>query len=238
MAKKNTVIINEKTIEELDNACSVALTNYKTIKANSDAKASELTAARDAMDKSISAYNDRVLASLYAGFRSGEVNPFVALFAAGTWDKRKYSAKEDTFVSMSVRLDVFDFIACSEELHNPVCSKSAVKTKLDLLSASVRDRVAEELAQAKDIHVSIGAIVKALQGVMDVLEVPEFEIKGQKAKVYARPKDARFLCACSSKASRKLGGVEVLKAEKIAAYITDIYFKQINHEDYNVEVAK
>lgn len=239
MAKKNTVaIINEKTIEELDKACSVALTAYKAVKSDKDAKASELDAAKTAMDKSIDAYNARVLSSQYAGFRSGDVNPFIALFTAGTWDKRKYSTKDDAFTSTPVRLDVFDFISCSEELKVPVCSKNSLKTKLDLLTASIRDRVTEELAQSQDIHVSIGAIVKALQGVMDVMAVPEFEVNGQKVKVYARPKDARFLCACASKASRKLGGVEVLKAEKLAAYITDVYFKQINHEDYSVEIAK
>ena len=231
--------INATSIEDLDKVCTSALNAFKAVKLNKDAKASEVEAAKAAMDKAISAYNERVLAARYSAFRNGEVNPLIALFTAGTWDKRKYSAKEEDFMSTPVRFDVFDFIVSSEELKNPVITSSAtLRSKLGMLTASIRDRVTEELAQVEDINVSIGAIVKALQAVMDVLALPEFEVGGKKVKVYARPKDVRFLCACSTKASRKLGNVEVLSETKIAAYITDVFYKQITHEEYVVDSNK
>ena len=238
MSKKiNTVAAAQKSVTELDKACTVALTKYKTIKADANAKAAVLAAAKNEMDKALSAYNDRVLAERYAGFRAGEVNPFIALFTAGEWGKRRYSTQEDAFVDAPARHDVLDFIKSSAAHGVEVCSKANVETKLDLLTASIRDRVTEELAQEKDVHVSIKDIVKALQALMDVIALPSFERGGQKVTVYARPKDARFLCACAVKASRKLGGVEVLSANKIAAYVTDVYNTQIRHAEYTVENA-
>lgn len=233
----NITTVNQKSIEQLDAACTLALTNYRSKRDDAEAKASDLAAAEGALKTAISDYNARVLASQYAGFRAAP-SPIVAMFTVGTWARRKYSAKRDEFVSNAVRLDIFDFSVCSEELKNPVCNIANLKTALAALTDAIAARVDAELRQDKDTGVSIAAIVKALQGVMDVFAVPEFEANGKKVKVYARPKDARFLCACATRVSRTLGSVEVLKPEKVAAFVTDVYYTQINHAEYTVKAAK
>lgn len=235
MSKKITNTTATTSIEKLDTACTSALAKYKELRGNKDTKAAALTAAAQEMDKAISAYNERVLAGCYSGFRASESNSLVELFVAGTWDKRRYSSKDDAFVTVPVRHDVLDFVTCSDALGNPVCDKTRLSVALEGLVSAVRQRVVDEMAQVEDVHVSIGEIVRKLQAVMDVLAVPEFEVGGQKAHVYARPKDARFLCTAAVKASRAVGKLEVCKASKIAAFITDVYYVQMNHEEYKVE---
>lgn len=237
MSKKNIAAqIIGKSIDACDKECTAALEAYRAVKNDVNAKASALTLASSNLEKAISAYNDRVLGDKYAGFRASDANSFMELFVAGTWEKRRYSQKDDALVSSPVRYDVLDFIKASETLGAPVgCSKTRLTVALEALVAAIKQRVMDELSQSEDVHVSIGEIVKKLQAVMDVLEVPEFELNGKKVNIYARPKDARFLCACATKASRKLGKVEVIKSEKIAAYVTDVYYAQVNHEEYTVE---
>ncbi len=211
-----------------------ALSDYRLAVQNKDIKASDLNAAKEALDKSILSHNNHVLREIYDSCIINE-QPFVKFFTMGTWEKMRYSSRTNSLETSNVRLDVLDFIKDAAEHKNDLVNMSVFKAAMDSLVASIRLHVTAEMNGDEDINVSNTEIVNKLQAVMDCIKLPEFEGDAGHVKVYARPKDAKFLKMVSVKAAKEIGKIEVLKADKIAAYVMDVYHVQINHEQYKVK---
>ena len=232
----NNAKVNTSTISK-DNLYTAAKEAAKVyavaLNKQDEVTAKEFYNAKEAMDKSIVAYNDATLKEAYDELLSAD-NPIVALCRRFAWSKivaRSVTNNTSKTISISLngrrtRFNILDFLDYAEKEDYVFPNAAAIKNTMTLSARTLTNYIRGCITNEKTTP--IGTAKSALQQLIDAIGMED---------VHANSVDVRFITFAVTKA-RDLGELAAITDSAVAPYIMDVFHVQINRLAYKFEQKK